>query len=614
VKFRLRGLLPDDFADRLLKVPGVSYWRGGERGGPTVSAPVNAGWLVKDLLVNHGFTTPENWHVTVPEAAVLAHSQQHDLAWAQEQVSATELHPWVWDWFKPFQREAVTFGLAWGGGNLWEPTGAGKTGQSVAWGLAGHGPLIIVTRGGARRAWIRALRFFADVRPFALEPQRRKADPTLRDYLRERESDGRRIILVVGWESMTLHLSDVLAVGPVSVVFDESHLGKAWKRARWIPRADGSGVDPRDLNNRSSSAEKLARACDRSLNTTATVLADRRIDLWAQLDLVNPGGWGRTSTKYKFRYCDARDGDFGGLDCTGKSNTAELVKRINLEAFAVDYETSHGQLPPLRTQVFWIQPAYQDRHVGAFAADLKQAMRRGDKHAVAEIRLALAASKKRTEIALRVAETLKDGGKVVVFTGREKDTYLLGAAIAKAWAKADKSATVKVWGLPVGKDEDPDYRESPEGCNVWVAPGAAPMRKRDWIHTLYQGALDGSSEPHPGPCVLVGTGQAWGASLDLHDTDFAAIAHLPWTPEALRQQKGRFHRLGQVRHCLLGFFVAEGTYDDHVAGTLLGKLEDVEAVIGADELLPLADKLRGTEDEDALLDSLLNALCADMET
>jgi hypothetical protein len=62
---------------------------------------------------------------------------------------------------------------------------------------------------------------------------------------------------------------------------------------------------------------------------------------------------------------------------------------------------------------------------------------------------------------------------------------------------------------------------------------------------------------HPGPCVLVGTGDAFGEAINLHDTDAALFVMLPWTPGQVRQWEGRFCRLGQKRPVVVYYVVAE---------------------------------------------------------
>ena len=139
------------------------------------------------------------------------------------------------------------------------------------------------------------------------------------------------------------------------------------------------------------------------------------------------------------------------------------------------------------------------------------------------------------------------GQKVVVFTGRRADCDRLGREIEKSIS-----------------------------AQVWCAHGGVSTDERDKIRLQYMESSD--------PCVLVGTGDAWGESVNLQDTDLALFVMLPWTPRSIRQWEGRFSRLGQERPVLIVYVISRGTVDEHVADILLDKLPAV-ATIANDEML-----------------------------
>jgi SNF2 family DNA or RNA helicase len=111
-----------------------------------------------------------------------------------------------------------------------------------------------------------------------------------------------------------------------------------------------------------------------------------------------------------------------------------------------------------------------------------------------------------------------------------------------------------------------------------------------------------------GPCVLVGTGDAWGEGVNLQDTDLALIAMLPYTPGQIVQWEGRFARHGQRRPVLIQYLIAENTVDEHVAGILLDKLPAVESVSKDDSLDGFSDALQGADDADRIIASLVASL------
>ena len=110
----------------------------------------------------------------------------------------------------------------------------------------------------------------------------------------------------------------------------------------------------------------------------------------------------------------------------------------------------------------------------------------------------------------------------------------------------------------------------------------------------------------PGPTLLVGTGDAWGESINLQDTDLALIAMLPWTPDKVIQWEGRFSRLGQKRPVLVTYVIARATADEHVADLLLDKLPHVGEVAGDNAALEIENALGGVEQGQEAMDELLS--------
>jgi SNF2 family DNA or RNA helicase len=198
---------------------------------------------------------------------------------------------------------------------------------------------------------------------------------------------------------------------------------------------------------------------------------------------------------------------------------------------------------------------------------------------VLEVGLAEAASRKRPAVIGIIEDHLGSAQKVVVFTGRRRDCEALGKSIRNA--KGVKASNAE----------------------VWVAHGGDSHKVRDEIIRDYMA--------HPGPCVLVGTGPAFGESLNIHDTDAALFVMLPYTPGQLRQWEGRFCRLGQARPCIIYYIVAEGTVDEHMAAILIDKLPAVVKVVEDTELGEAAQPLAGidpNETDEEFAESVLGCL------
>jgi SNF2 family DNA or RNA helicase len=96
--------------------------------------------------------------------------------------------------------------------------------------------------------------------------------------------------------------------------------------------------------------------------------------------------------------------------------------------------------------------------------------------------------------------------------------------------------------------------------------------------------------------VLIGTGDAWGESVNLQDTDLALFVMIPWTPRAIGQWEGRFARLGQKRPVLIAYIIAAGTVDEHVAELLVDKLPAVGEVADDEVIREVEAAFSGTQE------------------
>jgi hypothetical protein len=540
----------------------------------TVSAHENCAWLVERLLLSFSV----NLRVEV-------RPQRDDKLTALPAIP--ELREWVPSFMTPYQHAGVYYGSNLDGTLNILPTGAGKTLQSIVWGLLKPGRILFITRAAARRTICGEIRRFTTCEPFLLEGTKPEPIPP----------DAR--FVVVGWESLMFHAEAIVKAGITSVIYDESHVAANHKRREAIiERNEETGEAVRDektgqtkigfrkLKNRFSAAEDVSRAAIRRTDLTATPIRDRVKNLWGQVDIIIPRGMGSFYTWAK-RYADAHENPWGGIDVNGRAPPAlmeELVSRLSFFTYYVPHHVTHRDLPPKRRQVTYI-PAEELSTGRDVLAEIRE-------HGYAQggeafAKLAHAAAMKRPRVveeALNGAFRAPDGqsgGKVCVFTGLRADAEKIAAAIEKA-----ANAKLK-------KDEKP--------LKVWMAHGGHAPKLRDEIREAYMA--------HPGPCVLVGTGDSWGESLNLHDTDLAIIAMLPWTPGQIRQWEGRWVRLGMKRPVLILYLVAEGTADEHVALSLLAKLPAVEQIAKDEVLTSLADDLRG--DEEAITAGLLAKLTAD---
>jgi len=379
-RFPSSGIDTDVLRDSLARVPGARIREG--RGETFVHAPTGCAWLVQPLLESLGVRSRIETRsgVDVPRRDPLPEGAERSIA---------GLLPWVADFLTSYQKDLLRFAAPRAGSHVWAPPGSGKSLLALCWALVEQPcRCVFVTRAGARRTILGEIARYTTVRADVFEDTS------------QRPVDPRASFVVVAWESMRPHVPALLAWKPTALVLDECHRGKSMKRFSAVPQEDGSTkFEKRD--NVATAAMALSRACPRRLATTASPVRDRLRDLWAQLDLVEPGCWGGFYP-WAARYCGSRENSWGGIDTSGSSNVDELKKRLSFCVRRVDRATTHGQLPPLRRVVRRVSPSEQVASKG-FAKELEKASVAGGL-SLLEVRLAEARLNLR-----RQEQLMKDG-------------------------------------------------------------------------------------------------------------------------------------------------------------------------------------------------------------
>jgi hypothetical protein len=567
--------LDADTEAQILAIPGVR--RGYGRHAGSYTAPLNGAWILERALADRGLMF---W--------AQAPALPAPVTWADVRAALEtqgEIAPWVYDFATPYQQEDVAWCATRPGAHLWWVAGSGKTLGLILWLLLHPGPCVVVTKAATRGQWAAEVRRFSTVRPYVITPaaQRRKGHLDLAAYVAEERAAGRRPFVILGWEALPANVAELQAALGIGyhVGFDEAHKGKATKRRKATLQPDGT-YTYEDLDNVATAAAKLARGAARRMATTATPVKDRVRDLWGQLDLVEPGAYG-SFTAFARRYCDAKPGAFGGTDTTGSSRMDELVGRLGFVTRKRSFRETHRNLPPKRRQSWYIPFSEQNRgwSTTKLNTELRRAAARGPS-AILEVRLAAAAAAKRDAVVDAVVDALHAGQKIVVFDGRTENVDAMEAAIRKATARMDPSP------------------------RVWAAYGAGSGPHKTTPET--REAIRAEYMAHPGPCVLLGTGDAWGTGYNLHDTDLAIFAMLPWTGGDLHQWEGRFSRQGQKRPVLILFPICEQSADTHVANILINKLPAMERIADDTETAAAHAALAGTDDKEAIAASILDVI------
>lgn len=574
-----------------------------------IYAPVHAAFVVEHFLNGWGvaFDADERmgaaailpWPST-PEALDRCARQGADLI-AQE-VKLGELKPHVAEMATPYQKRSA----AWAASRPWVmnvwPCGSGKTVGALIDALTREGTVLVICPAKARHVWWTQVQQYTNILPWRLLPEseRRKKDMTWQQYEAHCAETGQRKFIVVGAESLNDNAEFVMNLSPEVLILDELHIHGQSKRWKAVQEKDGKvGFTRRQTASGDKDAWSVAimdisRLPSLSLRVglTATPLDDGRPKrLWAQLDLLTPGGFAHSYRRFAERYCDAVPNPYGGIDDKGSSNIEELRARCSFFTHEVPYSESHSSLPPTRIQVVYLPVSAQDKperydDAQTFDQAIKQLARqaRGEyedvpaRERLIEARLAEASSRKRGYVVAEVLEGLKGGGKVIVFTARRREAERWGEAIRKAASSSDEVKNATVW---VGHG------------------GVSEPERNDMIDGFRSSA---------GPCCLVGTGQAFGIAVDgMQTADLAIFAMLPWKPGDFLQWRGRFDRHGG-RATLLKVVVAAATYDERVVEILTDKFGPIEQFLEADELDGMGEKLLGMEDREALVDDVVGKL------
>lgn len=586
---------------------------------PAIGLPHSA----VDVIVPEGIWIPRPWNGECTDALL---SRFRETPSIRPWVYGDAPGPWA---VRPFQLAAIWTALERGGLLLEERMGAGKTLQALLWAEVGGGPnavlssrpsdpVLVLTKSSVTMQFAREVPRFLEATAVALPapsamPVRRgvriEPDRWLRDAWEDAWSVGHRLYVVVGWDSIRLHVDTLTGFPFGALIIDEVHLGRGAARTTWTHGLTSRTYEWKD--NRSTAAFRVAGGIPRRLGMSGTPVFDRRMDLWGQISLIEPHAWGLTSSKFAFRYCEAQAGEHGGLDTSGASNTEELLVRLQHVYHMVPKSVSHAGLPPVRLIPQFVGPEQQDRTGGAFRTerrDLARRAARGEadaRSALNELDLCEAGARCHTAT-LDVVRAVVEGrgeevggegegdggdagiltvsvvskGKVLVFTERHIDCADLGKKLENGLPG------VQVWTALEEEGEDAGETKETGG-----QPRALSLpSKADRL------ALRDAYAEHPGPCVLVATGAAWGTGVDrLHDSDALILNTLPWSPGELDQRLGRIERLGMTRRCDVYLMLPVGTVAERIGVALADKSKDVKELTGQEGVEEVRRALLGLD-------------------
>lgn len=594
-----------DVIDVVLRIPGTRFRNG------TLQVPEHAVLAVDRQMRVLGLTaTRVSWRPSPPPPVDWAAVESALLVGGEVKPA------YLGDYPREYQRDGVCFAAMRRGALLHHPTGSGKTLETIL--LCALAPpavmAVIATRASTCRQYVHAIEKHANVRAFIIKARTlvRKRDrwASLDEYLAWCDAKGQRPWLVAGHDTLPYWSTLVLDKRrPFTLVVDESQLLKSWKRwqvdalpvlsaeasqeeaerhaamvAQIIAAAgsgafvktneDGSQALISSADNRTAAALALAKKARAVCLTTATPIRDLIRDLYAQLTLCDPFGWG-SWTDWSVRYAGSKPHAYNALarDTTGLTHAAELIERLAYCVHRISAEEVRRHLPAMRRETLYVDG---DQMVDLSEAEDKRFQKeraKAGKSAAAlfEIDIADAATRCRPAIIDKVEEHVDAGHKVVIFTVRKWLVKLVAQSLS---GRLRKRAVV----LAGTGDDSADAR-------------------REMLAEFTDSER---------PIVLVGTGHAWGTGIDGFQCAQAAffLGH-PWEPGEIEQWEGRFPRLGQATEIVLYYVIGAGTVLEHVASRVIDKLPAMERVASSGALSGLGATLGGTADPAKLLAEIL---------
>lgn len=358
---------------------------------------------------------------------------------------------------------------------------------------------------------------------------------------------------------------------PEAVVCEESHIVKNAKAVR--------SKKMRNITRLYTVKTRIA--------LSGTPVLNNIMDLWPQLDFVNPDAWGK---RFQFgeRYTDVEYTEYG-RKFEGQNNTLELQKRLDAIMYRKDRSELLASLPKLTRQ--------------SIEAILEEEAREDYKLAFLNIKRFL--KEKVNELADKMT-----GDKLMALT---KLTEIAGLGKAKTTADLCISAldghdkvVVFCWHKSTAKKIKQLLLKKKKDIEIYgPVSGDMPAKKR--FKTM-----DYFAETDK-PAVFIATIASAGIALNnLVAASCVIFNDLYWLPGPLLQAEARVHRDGQVRGVNIYYVYASGTVDDQMLDKLFRKAEAIEAASAGDEATGLATTFVGGEDDSGEAQSALDELCAQL--
>lgn len=424
----------------------------------------------------------------------------------------------------PFQRAGVEFIEETGGHALIaDQMGLGKTIQTLAY-LQLHPemrPALIICPASLKQNWEKEANSWLET------------DDTIQILKGKKPTELTGDIIIANYDIVTGWLPKLKESDIKIMILDESHAIKNQK------------------SKRTRSILALSKVIPKCLLLSGTPILNRPIELWTQLQVINPLQYNRKSFfRFADAYCGAVKGRFG-WDFSGASNIDKLSDELRQVMIRRTKDQVYKELPPKIRSMVPIQLSNREEYEKVEEEFLEWLAEEKGKMAVLRVEMnhieemikieylkQTAANGKMQYSLSWIKEFLKSGEKIVIFATHTN-------IINRVYSEFEDIA-VKI-------------------------DGSVAVEKRQEIVDKFQNDKDIK--------VFVGNMQAAGVGITLTTASNVVFLELGWTAALHDQAEDRCHRIGQQDNVNVYYLLAENTIDERISALIESKREVIDEIL-----------------------------------
>ena len=324
--------------------------------------------------------------------------------------------------------------------------------------------------------------------------------------------------------------------------------------------------EAQQVKNPGTAQARAIRKIDapRRIALTGTPVENRVSELWALMNVLNPGLLG-TSSEFKRRFAVP-------IETNGDTAAAELLRRIAGPFMLRRLKTDRSIITDLPEKIEQTEQVPLSREQATlYQAIVNDLLERADEAEGIERRgLVLAGIAKLKQVCNHPAHFAKDGSTLHGRSGKLDRTLELLDEIVEAGDRVLCFTQFAEWGALLATHFAKRYGESP----LWLHGGVA-RKKRDEMVEIF-------GQPN-GPQIFLLSLKAGGSGLNL--TAASHVIHLDrwWNPAVEDQATDRAFRIGQTRTVLVHKFVSAGTIEERIDSMIQSKRSLANSVVGTGE-------------------------------